>query len=147
MDEKQARTSPLNTLLNTPQNTLQNTLQLPAKLLDSIHLPTNSLKLSNVTLNNIILSSYGRDSENNAHDTKPTLPTSSLFPSSLLSPYAGVTEHILSLQNSLTTQSLAQQVREIYSRVAYIYVRSRAKYLKLRTTTSKFNTLMKPLMQ
>ena len=35
----------------------------------------------------------------------------------------------------------------IYSRVAYIYVRSRAKYLKLRTTTSKFNSLRKPLMQ
>ena len=35
----------------------------------------------------------------------------------------------------------------IYSRVAYIYVRSRAKYLKFRTTTSKFNTLRKPLMQ
>ena len=34
-----------------------------------------------------------------------------------------------------------------YSRVAYIYVRSRAKYLKFRTTTSKFNTLRKPLMQ
>ena len=33
-----------------------------------------------------------------------------------------------------------------YSRVAYIYVRSRAKYLKFRTTTSKFNTLRKPLM-
>ena len=35
----------------------------------------------------------------------------------------------------------------LYSRVAYIYVRSRAKYLKFRTTTSKFNTLRKPLMQ
>ena len=35
----------------------------------------------------------------------------------------------------------------IYSRVAYIYVRSRAKYLKFRTTTSKCNTLRKPLMQ
>ena len=35
----------------------------------------------------------------------------------------------------------------IYSRVAYIYVRSRAKCLKFRTTTSKFNTLRKPLMQ
>ena len=34
-----------------------------------------------------------------------------------------------------------------YSRVAYIYVRSRAKYLKFRTTTSKFNTLRKPLMK
>ena len=34
-----------------------------------------------------------------------------------------------------------------YSRVAYIYVRSRAKYLKLRTTTSKINTLGKLLMQ
>ena len=34
-----------------------------------------------------------------------------------------------------------------YSRVAYIYVRSCAKYLKFRTTTSKFNTLRKPLMQ
>ena len=33
-----------------------------------------------------------------------------------------------------------------YSRVAYIYVRSRAKYLKFRTT-SKINTLGKPLMQ
>ena len=28
-----------------------------------------------------------------------------------------------------------------YSRVAYIYVRSRAKYLKFRTTTSKINIL------
>ena len=35
----------------------------------------------------------------------------------------------------------------IYSRVIYIYVRSRAKYLKFRTTTSKINTLRKPLMQ
>ena len=35
----------------------------------------------------------------------------------------------------------------VYSRVAYIYVRSRAKYLKFRTSTSKFNTLRKPLMQ
>ena len=35
----------------------------------------------------------------------------------------------------------------IYSRVAYIYVRSRAKHLKFRTTTSKCNTLRKPLMQ
>ena len=35
----------------------------------------------------------------------------------------------------------------IYSRVTYIYVRSRAKYLKFRTTTSKINTLRKPLMQ
>ena len=34
-----------------------------------------------------------------------------------------------------------------YSRVAYIYVRSRAKYLKFRTTTSKINTLKKLLMQ
>ena len=34
-----------------------------------------------------------------------------------------------------------------YSRVAYIYVRSRAKYLKFRTTTSKINTLRKSLMQ
>ena len=34
-----------------------------------------------------------------------------------------------------------------YSRVAYIYVRSRAKCLKFRTTTSKINTLGKPLMQ
>ena len=36
---------------------------------------------------------------------------------------------------------------ECYSRVTYIYVRSRAKYLKFRTTTSKINTLRKPLMQ
>ena len=36
---------------------------------------------------------------------------------------------------------------DIYSCVANIYVRSRAKYLKFRTTTSKFNTLRKPLMQ
>ena len=35
----------------------------------------------------------------------------------------------------------------MYSRVAYIYVRSRAKYLKFRTTTSKINTLGEPLMQ
>ena len=35
----------------------------------------------------------------------------------------------------------------VYSRVAYIYVRSRAKYLFVRTTTSKINTLRKPLMQ
>ena len=35
----------------------------------------------------------------------------------------------------------------IYSRVAYIYVRSRAKCLKFRTTTSKFNIFRKPLMQ
>ena len=35
----------------------------------------------------------------------------------------------------------------MYSRVACIYVRSRAKYLKFRTTTSKINTLRKPLMQ
>ena len=34
-----------------------------------------------------------------------------------------------------------------YSRVTYIYVRSRAKYLKFRTTTSKINTLRKPLTQ
>ena len=34
-----------------------------------------------------------------------------------------------------------------YSRVTYIYVRSRAKYLIFRTTTSKINTLRKPLMQ
>ena len=39
------------------------------------------------------------------------------------------------------------KIYEIYSRVAYIYVRSRAKYLKFRTTTSKINTLGKPLMQ
>ena len=31
--------------------------------------------------------------------------------------------------------------------VSHIYVRSRAKYLKFRTTTSKINTLEKPLMQ
>ena len=36
---------------------------------------------------------------------------------------------------------------QYYSRVAYIYIRSRAKYLKFRTTTSKINTLGKPLMQ
>ena len=35
----------------------------------------------------------------------------------------------------------------MYSRVTYIYVRSRAEYLKFRTTTSKINTLRKPLMQ
>ena len=35
----------------------------------------------------------------------------------------------------------------MYSRVAYIYVRSRAKYLKFRTTTSKIDTLRKLLMQ
>ena len=34
-----------------------------------------------------------------------------------------------------------------YSRVAYIYVRSRSKCLKFRTTTSKFNIFRKPLMQ
>ena len=34
-----------------------------------------------------------------------------------------------------------------YSRVAYIYVRSREKYLKFRTTTSKINTLRKLLTQ
>ena len=39
------------------------------------------------------------------------------------------------------------QGRLIYSCVAYIHVRSRAKYLKFRTTTSKFNTLRKLLMQ
>ena len=38
-------------------------------------------------------------------------------------------------------------VDQIYSRVAYIYVRSRAKYLKFRTTTSKIIILGKPLMQ
>ena len=47
--------------------------------------------------------------------------------------------------------SMLDQYRELlqtmYSRVAYIYVRSRAKYLKFRTTTSKFNALRKPLMQ
>ena len=35
----------------------------------------------------------------------------------------------------------------LYSRVTYIYVRSRAKYLKFRTATLKINTLGKPLMQ
>ena len=35
----------------------------------------------------------------------------------------------------------------MYSRVAYIYVRLHAKYLKFRTTTSKINTLRKLLMQ
>ena len=39
------------------------------------------------------------------------------------------------------------QIASNYSRVAYIYVRSRAKYLKFRTITSKFNTFRKPLMQ
>ena len=38
-------------------------------------------------------------------------------------------------------------IPSIYSRVAYIYLRSRAKCLKFRTTTSKINTLGKPLMQ
>ena len=37
--------------------------------------------------------------------------------------------------------------QEEYSRVAYIYVRSRAKCLKFRTTTSKINILGKLLMQ
>ena len=40
-----------------------------------------------------------------------------------------------------------ESVGATYSRVAYIYVRSRAKYLKFRTTTSKINTLRKLLMQ
>ena len=39
------------------------------------------------------------------------------------------------------------EMNSIYSRVTYIYVRSRAKHLKFRTTTSKINTLRKPLMQ
>ena len=43
--------------------------------------------------------------------------------------------------------STGLSITENYSRVAYIYIRSRAKYLKFCTTTSKFNTLRKPLMQ
>ena len=45
------------------------------------------------------------------------------------------------------TLSITCDISVMYSRVAYIYVRSRAKYLKVRTTTSKINTLRKPLMQ
>ena len=53
-----------------------------------------------------------------------------------------VTSTKLPESNTLVLQGL----RPTYSRVAYVYVRSRTKYLKFRTTTSKFNTLRKPLM-
>ena len=48
-------------------------------------------------------------------------------------------------------KSLTFQLRAIYFHTfavdMSVYVRSRAKYLKFRTITSKFNTLRKPLMQ
>ena len=47
----------------------------------------------------------------------------------------------------INSQCAELLVGPTYSRVAYIYVRSRAKYLKFRTTTSKINTLRKLLMQ
>ena len=60
----------------------------------------------------------------------------------------------MSDQSSLCDLWFSQTLRlkfdlyiSIYSRVTYIYVRSRAKYLKFRTTASKINTLRKPLMQ
>ena len=46
-----------------------------------------------------------------------------------------------------TAAIIGEQDTTTYSRVTYIYVRSRAKYFKFCTTTSKVNTLRKPLMQ
>ena len=59
------------------------------------------------------------------------------------------TQTYLIYKNIIHTKYSVQNLVKLvtYSRVAYIYVRSRAKYLKFRTTTSKFNTLRKPLMQ
>ena len=69
--------------------------------------------------------------------------------------YSLITLHIINNSSNLvnhinpnmTDDSTRSPNFLMYSRVAYIYVRSRAKYLQFRTTTSKFNALRKPLMQ